>query len=135
MDYNFSELTKLPVDKKDWAIHYVNGAEFKKNMCDCHTHGLDERIGTELQMVLHVGQRMCGFVINSAVSAIAGGTTFNDGDRLFGLFEDGNMPVGFIKSSDCDGKDILRICLPDESGDVSSNASGVYGMQHLDPYL
>lgn len=138
MDYRTTEQEVMSVsnDEVDWHIHYVNDAfGFKAQMCDCHTHGIDKHLGKELQMILNVGPQLSMFVLNNVGKLILTGKKFEPGDRLFGLFQDEDMPVGFIKGKDRDGNEVLRVCLPDEHKEVFSKASGIYGKQNQNPYL
>lgn len=138
MDYRTTEqeVRQVSNDDVDWQIHYVTDTtSFKPQMCDVHTHGIDKHLGVELQMILNVGPQLTMFVLNNVGKLVLTGKKFQPGDRLFGLFQDEDMPIGFIKGRDKDGVDVLRVCLPDEHCNVFSNAEGIYGQQNQNPYL
>ena len=136
MDYKISK-EELNPNNPDWKIHAVSDADtFKKNMCDCHTHGLRKYGSKELQLVLNVNLKTASYILNSVGGMIRSGTKFQAGDRLFGLFENQSMAIGFIDEKDDMGADILRVCIPDENGNsFPEEATGVYALQDSDPYI
>ena len=143
MIYNIDhkEVESISNEQITWKVHYVNDfmekeATFKDDMCDCHSHGIKEYLGKELQIVLRFEPELVLYLINSIGKLATAGYKFEDKDEIYGLFQDPNMPVYIMASQDVNGEDILRICLPDPKGEANPElAEGIYKKQTEHPYL
>ena len=139
MDYriNYKEETKdLSREDVTWKIHYVtdDSDTMKDYMCDCHTHGLEDIFGMELQIVLKLPMDLCCYVLNSIGYLGLKGYRFAAEDKIYGLFQNIDMPVRIILGVDANNGPILRVWMPDEECRVDSTASGMYGRQDENPY-
>ena len=142
MDYRINKETAKRVSHGDvpWIVDVVMNTkdkiDFKKGRCDVHTHGLAELGLTELQLTIAIPIETAVYIINSIGRLILEGNTYKEGDRLFGLFQNPEMPVGFMNATDAFKQNVLRIILPDELGNVSQDtAEGIYGDQCENPYI
>ena len=139
MEYRIDEekLSKLAKKKPNWIIHGVlDNGSFKPYRCDFHTHGLDKYDSKELQLTIAINPQTACFTINSIGLLIRNGEKFQAGDKIFGLYDDPEMSIGFIDAKDSAYKDVLRICLPDKNGKVFPNeAEGIFKEQGTDPYF
>lgn len=109
--------------KPDWIIHYVaNGVRcetcgniiypYLPDICDAHTHGLSRYGGhLEFQVILDMGPRNIGYVLNEFGFRVRSGEKFKDGDVVNGIFED--CPVRLVEMDDSEGKKVLRVVIPD----------------------
>ena len=123
--------------KSDWVIHLVKDADnFKEYRCDCHTHGLNKYGHKELQITINLEPHFLGYLLNNLGKLIIDGKELQEGDKVFGLFQDPEMPIGFINAKDDFGEDILRVWIPDNDGKVyPDKSSGIYNEQSTDPYI
>lgn len=132
------ELQQIGNEGVDWRIEFVYGdTSFKENMCDCHTHGINKHLesGLELQIVLSIEPQLAKYILNCVGKLITAGKNFKSKDKLYGIFKNEKMPIGFIKSKDSEGKDILRIWIPDKEGRLFDKSTDEYRQQDQDPYI
>jgi len=100
-----------PKQACDWIIHYVPYSDH----IDAHTHGLSRKHDhPELQITLPVNMELVKYVINTMGIAVSNGKKFSDGDEIFGLFENQDLPVRLIARK-ATGENVLRIVLPDKN--------------------
>ena len=140
MDYVITslddELGELTKDDATWKFHYViDDHSFKADMCDLHSHGLEDIFGMELQLVLALPPEESGLILNIIGLLGLKGYRFKPGDKIYGLFADKDAPVRFTLNTDSQNKPILRVWLPDENYKVDETAFDLYGRQGENPYL
>lgn len=112
------------MDKKkpDWDIHYVaNGctcdesgkveSSFPQYVCDAHTHGMDQYGQMEFQVVVDYGAKEICRLLNTMGSKVREGQRFKSGDLISGLYLD--CDILLREAIDCNGKQILRLIIPD----------------------
>ena len=129
----------------DWIIHAVlNGHDecdnvqddaFIDGMCDYHTHGLDKYGSLELQFVLAYPPDYVGWIFNELGLKIKNGLKLKEG-MTFSEFTSDEAEIKIYKTTDCFGKPIFRLIMPD--GDLKypeSSDEYPYNLQYDSPYL
>jgi hypothetical protein len=124
----------------DWVIHFVAndtacnycGAteeQFPEYICDAHTHGMDKYNHPEFQIVLNYGMQEVGRILNEMGLRVQAGEKFKDGDAVEQIYEDCNVYI--FETTDCDGKNILRILIPDKENKMPTESVEPYSLQIL----
>lgn len=97
-----------------WITHYTFETEKREynGLCNIHTHGLTETQNhLDLQIVIPLPQNIAHGVITQAISLIKAGTSFKDGDSSSEILNGADV---YFRKFQENGRDVLRIILPDE---------------------
>lgn len=101
------------IKKHGFVAHYVFPIDGSK-WANYHTHGLTKtKNHLDLQVVLPINPEIVHSIIWAFVRKITEKRTFKDGDLVNEIIE--NYPVKLKKTIE-DGRQILRVLLPDENG-------------------
>ena len=134
------EIQALDLIDDKFMIHCVINVEGDapfdetKFLRDAHTHGLADLIGTELQITLAADPKLVSYLINTiAALAYKNEWDLSDGDILKEVIQN-NFDLKLFETTDCEGKPIMRILLPDPENKFGKEAEAPYCYQLEDPY-
>lgn len=108
---------------------------FLAGMCDAHTHGMEKKGFTELQMVLAYPDEYIAYIINTVADRIMSGKVVEeDGKIVENIFEDG-AGVRLDRNVDSFGDDVFRIIIPDGKFRMPEDSDEYpYNLQDESPY-
>ncbi len=124
--------------KVDWIFHYVSNnvicdvcgkqeSSLPTYICDAHTHGMNKYGHLEFQVVLDYGPEEVGRLLNAMGLMVQEGKRFKDGDTVKGLYLD--CDITLCEMSDCNGKGILRLIIPDKQNRMPEQSEYPHSMQ------
>lgn len=124
--------------KIDWVYHYVSNnapcsvcgkveKSFPQYVCDAHTHGMDKYGHLEFQVVVDYGPKEIGRLLNTMGLRVQQGERFKNGDKVKGLYLD--CDVTLWQMSDSNGKDILRLIIPDKENRMPEDSGEPHSWQ------
>ena len=109
--------------KRDWIIHYcANGVKcsvcgkreyaYLPQLCDAHTHGMEQYHHLNFQTVLNTGPLDVGYVLNCMGDRVQVGERFAPGDLVNGLFTDCQVRLDLFTDPE-NSEQYLRLIIPD----------------------
>lgn len=115
-----------------FVVHYVLDDHIP-GLIDCHTHGLSQEFGFELQAVLNLRPEILIAIVSDVAKAVkTRHVHLTNGARLNGFLR-GNFALG-IKEVSKEGLRHMRIIIPDPSGNIEANQMAEpYAQQHAVP--
>ncbi|MGL5714336.1 MAG: DUF4262 domain-containing protein [Paraclostridium sp.] len=118
----FKRIAQIKEQEKEWMEKYGFYIHFifpcKDDPCkyvNIHTHGVKESFNhPDFQMVVGINSQLAAQLMHSLVNDVKAGAVFKDGDVYDKLIR--NMNVRFVKSSDENDREVLRVLMPDPKG-------------------
>lgn len=115
-------MAEKAISKVDWIIHYVcNGVRcadcgevengFIDYACNAHTHGMENYNHLDFQVVLNLGPKEVGRILNTLGLRVQAGEKFKDGDMVKGIYEDCDVRLTAFAEAD---RKVLRVVIPDQ---------------------
>lgn len=97
-----------------WYAHIIIDEQKCPYHVNIHTHHVFESFNhLDFQICFKLDPNILHTILINTVEAVQNGKSFKPGDIAFDIIE--NYPVTFIKKQE-EGRDVLRIIIPDESG-------------------
>lgn len=126
--------------KLDWDIHYISNnvqcsecgkveKTFPDYICDAHTDGMNKYGHHEFQLVFDYGAKEICRLLNTMGLRVRNGERFNGGDQVAGLYLDCSVQLREV--TDCDGKPILRLVIPDRQNRLPEQSEAPFTYQML----
>lgn len=128
-------------DKKlDWDVHYISNnvrcsecgkveKAFPDYICDAHTDGMGKYGHLDFQVVIDYGPQEICRLLNTMGLRVRHGEKFAGGDQVSGLYED--CKVHLRETTDCNGKPILRLVIPDRQNRLPEHSEAPFTYQML----
>ena len=115
-----------------WIMHYVGDDTTSPTGVNIHTHGLHENYNhPDLQVVLQIPQQVVQSILNTIVDRIKNGEKFKDGDVIKSVIANG-LSIKIVNANE-NGRPVLRIIFPDQSGNYDSlTIKEPYSLQYGD---
>lgn len=108
-----------------WYAHMVPG--------NYHTHGIPMSFNhhPDIQVVLPIDPTIIHSVVSTAVKKIEAGIVFLPGEPVSGIVKD--MNVMFVEAKEADNHAVLRMILPDASGNLDAETMDpIFAAQYND---
>jgi len=102
------------LEQHGWYVHYVF---IDEHTVDSHTHGLIDNFNhPELQIIFPLPETTVHKIFSRIINNIREGAKYKENNYVEGIID--NYKIKFIKSPDENTYDVLRIIVPDVSGNL-----------------